>query len=286
METGPLLTPQERAQAESEKLLRQWFYVGQSVTSPDTGSKAVVTGFGKKYIQRGGSDHKHAGIYFDFTKVLLAVGPDGREQILDAGGYISSYSSALTIPHDTEKIREKMRALKIRIGDLPDTPFWVGDVVNIKGFGVVGHRCIVTRIEYDMPNYGTSYKVADKQAEIDIGANGLILLERGNTWKLEHGKPLFFPDETEEKPLMAEAAFYKSLGMSSKFSLCGGGSQHERHTYSAALQAIRSEAAHEMIYSEHKDTDPEYRFLLIRYDVPQNNFAARMQAYTLKRWTA
>jgi len=109
-------------ESEVRALLVQWFYVGQENSAYCLNGKAVVIGFGMKYIQYGGFDHKHAGIYFDFT--TLRIAKLNYEEMLDSRALLDLENSPRQM-----KLYEKMKALNVRISDLPNTPFWVGDKV-------------------------------------------------------------------------------------------------------------------------------------------------------------
>lgn len=274
-------------QKDTNALIASWFHVGEEVhymSRAIMDQKTVVLGFGRKYIPRGGSSHNLAGIYIDYNEIHLALNIVATAEKLKRPNF-PSFSR-----DEWNAQIQSMRDLNIRISDLPDTPFWVGDMVGLLEKIPLFHWNEALRVdEIDYSNVHTGhvrYFVSGSNIrQYPINQEYLALVERGNVWKLEHGEPLSFPGDTEAKRMEEEAAFYKSLGMSSKV-VYHPESQHERHTFGAALRVIEMNAADEMIYSEHKDADKEHCFLLIRYNVLKNDFAKRMREHTLKRWKA
>src|SRR3989338_1514145 len=105
------------SQEEIETLLRQWYYVGQRIKLPVRipPTYATVVNFGKKYIQRGGYNHKDAGVFIDFATVLVMT-DDGNIEKFYPELYAETQNALL----------EKVRRINVSLGDLPDTPFWVG----------------------------------------------------------------------------------------------------------------------------------------------------------------
>ena len=256
-----------------ESLLREWLYQGQEVISPGTGKKATVLSFEKKYLQRSGFDHKRAGVYFDFNRVRI-VEKSRHEHVWNAWGLFSDDQ------WPTQATCEKMDNLFVRLGDLPDTPFWVGDTVSAGGADCEarsGHY-IVKSICYDVEPDDRNRYVLDgshiegKDYNPKCKTSSLRRVSRGNIWKLEHGKPLSFPGATEEKRLLEEAAFYKSLGMSHKVIFTD--TESELWPIGGGLRELREGRADRLIIKNAQVT-------LIKYD--DVGFGNRMRAAEFKR---
>lgn len=120
------------------------------------------------------------------------------------------------------------RAQYERVRDLPETPFWEGDLVRAKaisGVVVVTSQMppesvpeiwIVTHIDYshlsDLTDPGTKWPGYDISDKMDAGwsvsasEDDLELVERGKVWKFYHNEPIEFVDIKEE------ANFFLMLG--------------------------------------------------------------------------
>lgn len=274
---------------EAEKLLRQWFYVGQEITLSRGIERGRVTGFGQKYVPRGGLDHKRAGVYFDFY--TLHITKSNGEKVVRGVETLSA--DDLRKNDDGEiwnlwNLSTTMQSLHVRIGDLPDTPFWIGDaVVSLRN-----KEFIVTNVDYaaNGGNHGNElYALAyqcDKEFFGQQHGNGLRLVERGNIWKLEHGEPLSFLGETAEARLLEEAEFYKSLGMSQRFQHNGDTGvnewsnqpgQHKHWPIGMGIEMLRDGKADQIKIANEKDL----LVVLIKYDNVE--FGNRMRANEIAR---
>ena len=103
-----------------------------------------------------------------------------------------------------------------RIGDLPETPFWEGDIVTVHSEhwgGNFGAPCVECEtpavLKVDSINYSDrhgehTYSVSGKYAtghttgQIRAGKEELKLVERGNLWRHYNSEPLVFADIQEE----------------------------------------------------------------------------------------
>lgn len=276
-------------QEETEKLLRQWFYDGQEVILPGTEGKAHIVGFGKKFIPYGDRDHKRAGVYFDFDVVHL-VKTNGESEVRKTGTLACISWDHMSSGQD--ELHKKMRALNVRISDLPDTPFWMGDKVSRHGYPKDDSR-VITQIYYEMPGpemkNSLVYRFADASGSHTEPEENLSLVERGNPWKLEHREPLSFPGTldilgtVELKQLYEEGLFYKSLGMSHKVPFrtmeCDpGGTEYEfLWPWGPAICALQEGRANRLI-PKNKGAQG---VILIKYD--SEEFGERMRAAELKR---
>lgn len=97
----------------------------------------------------------------------------------------------------------------VRVGDLPETRFWEGDIVALTD--ATGHtlnRLRVDSIEFHWGRnengfaYGVSWvdenNVYAKRGSTNCRSSDLKLIERGNVWKEEHGGTLVFADLLQE----------------------------------------------------------------------------------------
>ena len=195
---------EELSQEEVRKIRQNWYMAGDSIAEPGCAPGTIV-GFGKRYLQRGGFDHKRAGVYMDFFTIHV-VGKDGREWVHNLCPEEARNNGL------TGRFADIAR-LNVRICDLPDTPFWVGDIVS-KNVGRQRAESdgVIAEVHHDrVPiQYAVTRATNNPLPAGRWHENGLTLVERGNVWKLEHGEPLLFASLDEE------AKFYKSLGMSQK----------------------------------------------------------------------
>lgn len=249
---------------------KEWFKVGDEIFT--YGQSGIVIGFGEKYIGRGGLLHAEAGTYIDFTNILFAP-TDGSPK-----KFVRYVPMDFTTTATIQKICEQLCGVYIRIGDLPETPFWEGDTVSIND-DLYGYACgawVVECINYDTPDKICTLKTAalcstggDGYLHKSKSSDHLQLLARGNIWKLAHGEPLDFTDINEE------AKFHQSLGMSQKV----------RHPITDGNlweigDAIKAIARGEGHQTKFKDKN-SMAFVLIKYD--NEEFGKRMRAHTLKQ---
>ena len=263
---------EEVAQEEREKLLREWFVVGQEIVHPYTNKKVVVAGFNKRCIFRGGIGHKLAGVYLNLFNLRVLEEHASEEWLWVDVNLVRNFLYHIN-ERPADRLR-KMSALNIRVGDLPDTPFWVGDVVWSEKTG--GVNSVVHSINYQTHTYevATERLVRNWFAEKD-----LVLVEHGNVWKLEHGEPLVFQGESEQARLMEEARFWKSLGMSRKLLHKSGTKENNDlwHLW-AGIQRLQSGKADQLIVKD-KTTQ---QVVLIKYD--NTEFGDRMRKHALGRF--
>lgn len=166
----------------------------------------ICIGFAEKYIPRGGFEHKHAGVYIDFATAIVKPrdgGPNERVNVADGS------------------LGEERAEISIRIGDLPDTPFWEGDFVRIKNAHElqppvpnVSSWCVdsINLQQGFIPHPSFNISLPSGLKRSGMCADELTLVKRGNLWKMEHGEKMEFASIEEE------AKFYQSLGMSKKLT--------------------------------------------------------------------
>ena len=82
-------TEQQLSHEETVRILRNWYTVGDRIERHLIAVKqGTIVGFGKKYIPRGGFDHKRAGVYMDFF-TLRIQSADGSEWSQNLGEPLS-----------------------------------------------------------------------------------------------------------------------------------------------------------------------------------------------------
>lgn len=257
-----LSVPGSLSRQEVDRLLRGWLKVGDEIPL-DTTHSGVIIGFGEKYINRGGLGYKYAGTYIDFQKLLIVRNDTEEREFVVRGG--SGSANAW-----------------IRIGDLPETPFWEGDEVCYDDQHPHGHYSwTVDQVTY-VQGVTMCYFLegvdrdgfSKTKSHSVISDEPLTLVKRGDLWKFAHDEPLVFTNIEDE------AAFYRSLGLSQKLSFAPESGLRGEISWDmgAAVRAIRNGTADEMkIKDKHHIT-----FVLIKYD--NEEFGVRMRAHTLAKF--
>ncbi|MDA2922976.1 hypothetical protein MYX07_06970 [Patescibacteria group bacterium AH-259-L07] len=197
---------------------------------PD-GTKATILGFSEIHYGRLGNLGLQPGVYVNRAWTNLRL-EDGREH--------TEYTYRLEL---TDKDESNRRLAEFRkrqqenpdnwrnkefLRELPETPFWEGDFVRVRG------RSAVTSVYSEMPpehdpdvfqiigidyryltektQVGTkypAYNISDKLGSgwhTSASEDDMVLVERGPVWKLYHDEPITFDDIKEE------ASFFESLG--------------------------------------------------------------------------
>lgn len=270
---------QEMSEQEKNALIATWFHVGEEVRVRVSCKTVTVLEFGKRYIGRGGRTHKLAGVYIDFMNVLVAgETASGKSCYTISAEHLDRLHFSDPVSFQYNDQFPKMRDLNIRIGDLPDTSFWVGDIVkkDVEGRPETFSAGIIAIVNYDYTP--ASYRVTtglNTPSQTEFWSDDyLTLVERGNIWKLEHDEPLSFSGDTEAKRLDEEAAFYKSLGMSQKVIFTD--TESELWPIGGGLRELQEGRA-DRIYFKNSG---QYA-VLIKYD--KEEFGNRMRAAELKR---
>ena len=146
-----------------------------------------------------------------------------------------------------------------RVADLPDGPFWEGDLVapergfleGLRPDTFRGHACAygIEAIQYSDPphilpmNHAPYVSLAERlgrKTERRFSAGCLRLVRRGNLWRQAHGEPLAFDDLAEE------ALFF--LGQAVRVAVQPAPLAIEVQRL-AALDAVRRGEAHGVRYS-------------------------------------
>ena len=205
-----------------EKESREWGYN----PCPD-GTKATVVGFSDIYWGRINNCCRKPGLYINkaWVKLKLKNGQEitewsGRLKLVDQKKYENRVKQWREDFHNGCVIDEP-------ISPLPETPFWEGDQIRVRGrssLTVITSETpkkdpeiyIITRINYhylkSYTNNGSKWPAYDISDSLNAGwhtsanEDDIKLVERGNVWKYYHNEPLTFPD------LEKEANFFYLLG--------------------------------------------------------------------------
>lgn len=187
---------------------REWGYN----PAPD-GTHATIESFDEIDYSRTQSYGREPGIYVNKQWCNLRL-EDGES--LHIGAFclafedLEEYDRRLNAGHAAGGMDQEHERLR----DLPETPYWEGDRVEIISDS---RQMIVDRIDYmhigstrndgspwpiyeltEGPGYGTL---------IGINVDNIRLVERGNIWKYYNNEPIVFSD------LMEEATFARTLGL-------------------------------------------------------------------------
>lgn len=197
---------------------------------PD-GTTATVLGFSEIAWGRINNCGYQPGYYVNRAWVKIQLG-DGREMMEYAGRLSlvdqSEYDQRLVEFRRLQQERPNDWNNREFLRDLPETPFWEGDFVRVKGrrgLTVLTSEMPpdhdpdvlqVVRVDYyrltALCNDGSPYPAYDISSKLGGGWHTsasepeMTLVERGLVWKHFHGEPITFAS------LQEEAAFYDMLG--------------------------------------------------------------------------
>jgi hypothetical protein len=184
---------------------------------PDDGAVGTIVGktrFIRHESRTGvGRAFREPGIYEqDGTSILRFDGAD--EDVQGWNNYINFADPITEQQRRDEWINHEIKCTiargdyfrnSVRIGDLPDTPFWEGDRVTVAGER--REYFIVQGISYggwgpqkaDCYNLSAYDLVTGQSAySTSRGLESLTLESRGNVWREAHGEPLVFSSIAEE----------------------------------------------------------------------------------------
>lgn len=172
---------------------------------PINGTIGYITGFRTSIYGRTGWGGKR-GVYVDRSGFYVKF-PNMDAQ-LAASDFLIPVTGGVYYTYDMDGIK---------ISDVPETQFIEGDIVKTNSPYFKGRDCIITSIDYHdigktrndgvtpMPIYNVMAK--DKNSgQMSFQDEDLVLVERGNIWKKDHGEPIIFAD------LKEETTFYMSIG--------------------------------------------------------------------------
>jgi hypothetical protein len=177
---------------------------------------AVVCGLHDTLFYQGWTEvyRVSPGVYH-VNGAVSVLFPDGR--------VVSGVSAIEMVDRDEQRRRHAAKHSSgdlffegmTRLGDLPETLFWVGDKVRVRSpRGGSEHEVIVRYIDYynmhKRRDNGSPYPfyIADCAGGGSTSAaeSQMTLIERGPVWKYHHGEPLEFSD------IWKEAGFFVSIG--------------------------------------------------------------------------
>lgn len=212
---------------------------------------------GPTEIAYGRTDNfgKQPGVYENRSWINLRM-PDGQTH--------AELDSRLTfVERGMEEIRKAEwigagRPEGAWLRELPETPFWEGDVIRVPGrprdFATskidprLNDPCayVVTKISYDrldgQTNVGTAwpaFQISDGMStgwHTSVAAEDAVLVERGDVWKRAHGEPVTF------RTLEEEAEFAMRTGTT--VEVANPATNRYRWSLDEALAAIRDGVAH------------------------------------------
>ena len=231
---------------------------------PPNGTEGVVAGFYRATIFEGrtgvGRFFREPGVYEKNGAPLVLWNKEVPDLVPEAASVHEiefkdsevkkrRFAEYHALPEADFTLRRDLADHTVRLGDLPETKFWEGDIVNVPvdhDFYDPDFLLRVTSIQFnwakdvvDDPR-GMCYHVEFVHARTREYAqrgttylhdNILTLVERGLVWKEEHGEPLVFAS------LMAEADFHNSVGRT--IEVRNPASQLYSWTKDEALDAIR-----------------------------------------------
>jgi len=186
--------------------------------------EGMIAGFGERSFGRTRCFGVKPGVYRDLSSPQIVFDADKKKKryripshfvrLLDPAREALRDRSAHLLPDSAWRARVEKNFLR----DLPETPFWEGDLVLVPtgGFRMV-HRTIAI-IDHDAlatsryPSSEKAFGVAEHIADSPehwCSANELSLVQRGNVHRRHRGELLVFPTGDE---LVEEAALAITVG--------------------------------------------------------------------------
>ena len=188
---------------------------GWGAKAPADGTLGTVIGF-YRYLDAVPRNRIHsnltAGIYEGNGAAHIAW--DNGEFTTSGGNEIAFCDQELNDVRRMDKPYQDAFERKVRVSDLPELPFYEGDIVMLHN-----EQGTIINIDYNSCNEkcndGSPLPIYDLEYSHDRGitrtiADALTLIERGNYWFYYHNEI----DRVKFNDLREEAAFYQSLGLS------------------------------------------------------------------------
>lgn len=193
---------------------REWGYN----PFPD-GTKATVIGFSETYYGRINNYGRKPGVHVNRSWVKVRL-PDGKEHTENSGRISladsKEYSKRLREFRKFQAKNPDWARKEEFIRELPETPFWESDFVNVAGNLNSSKIFQITGIDYnnlsEKTSIGTKYPAYNYSDKLgggwysSISEDNLFLVRRGPVWKFYHNEPIVFRDIQEE------ANFFETLG--------------------------------------------------------------------------
>jgi hypothetical protein len=237
---------------------RKWGYN----PCPD-GTKATILGFSQTYYGRFGNFGFKPGVYVNRAWVNVRLSDGNGKEYFELSGRLEltdkdEYERRLVAFQKHQQENPNWHNKEF-LRDLPETPFWEGDFVRVRGRSAITSNIPPNRpdvfqiigIDYhcltEYAQVGTkypAYKISSK-----LGAcwhtlasdDDIVLVERGPVWKFYHDEPIVFSNIKEE------AEFFELLGHTEEVRNPANGLYN--WTKDEVLDAIRSGVVHGLAVS-------------------------------------
>lgn len=177
---------------------------------------------------------------------------------------ISTYDLLPAPGHDIVRVGREL------IRELPDTPFWEDDVVEVFD----GRRGYVSTIDYlEVEKPGSDrpvYQVRFSGSSQSFHRRSLDLVERGNVWKFYHGEEMEFESAADE------ASFYHRISHATSVTNTAQGTS--TFPWEQAVEVLRNGEA-DMIWHNWAvaTSDPGYNVECYTIDDPEVGERCRME---------
>lgn len=183
---------------------------------PD-GTKAVIVGFSEIAYGRLDNFGLKPGVYVNRAWVILSSWEEGI--LLEFSGRLEltdrmEYERRVALHRQHQQESPSRRRNEEFIRDLPETPFWEGDIVRVSSQD--NRQLQIISIDYaslpkktQLGSEYPAYKVSDSLSagwHTSASENEMVLIERGPVWKLFHDEPVTFGSLAEE------AQFFERIG--------------------------------------------------------------------------
>ncbi len=211
---------------------------------PD-GILVTVTGFSELAAGRTNNFGRAPGIYANRCGIDCKL-PNGKT--IHLGSHCVEFSDKSVEEKRSNDLKQAGGYKPEFVRDLPETPFWEGDVVLAQSrHDSKPKRVVITSIRYEslydkrddgspVPAYTVSSSLVNGGWTQYMHAADLELISRGNVWKYYHGEPMTFLDLEEEANTM------KSMGFTDEIRNPANGLYS--WTKDEALDAIRNGVIH------------------------------------------
>jgi len=189
---------------------REWGYN----PCPD-GTKAEIVGFTEIYKGRINNFGLKPGVYVNRSWAVIRL-PDGEEYAEWTGRLelIDKVEEQKRLNEYQSQEKTNKRSLQDReefLRELPETPFWEGDIVSVSRYKQRHTAYQIVGIDYsnltELTDLGTKYPVYHFSDSLSAGwfasenEDGIALIKRGKVWQYYHHEPIQFESLEEEANL-------------------------------------------------------------------------------------